>query len=87
MDQPRGHRRESVGRHVPNTMAERTRKYVGCGGTAPSPSLELLEVATATPSSHRDPRNARVPSGAVALGDPCDSTGGGPPPFPITLLA
>ena len=86
MDQPRGHRRESVGRHVPDTMAERTRKYVGCGGTAPSPSLELLEVATATPSSHRDPRNARVPSGAVALGDPCDSTGGGPPPFPITLL-
>ena len=78
MDQPRN-------RHVPSTMVERTHESVGCGGTAPSPSLELLAVATAMASSPRDPRNARVPSEAVALGDPCDSTGGGPLPFPITL--
>ena len=28
-------------------------KFVGCGGTAPSPSLELLSVATAMASSLR----------------------------------
>ena len=66
MDQPRN-------RHVPDTMAERTRKYVGCGGTAPSPSLERLGGATATPSP------LRLGYGAVALQR-------GPPPFPITLL-
>ena len=74
-------------------LDEKARMAVGWGGTAPSPSLERLGPppsaavpATATPSPLRDPRNARVPSGAVALGDPCDSTGGGPPPSPITLL-
>ena len=46
MDQPRN-------RHVPNTMAERTHESVGCGGTAPSPSLELLAVATAMASQLR----------------------------------
>ena len=63
MDQPRN-------RHVPNTMAERTKECVGYGGTAPSPSLELLDVATAMPSKLRDPRVARVPSGAVASRGP-----------------
>ena len=66
MDQPRN-------RHVPNTMAERTRKSVGCGGTAPSPSLELLDVAMARPSK------LRLGYGAVAPQR-------GPHPFPITLL-
>ena len=66
MDQPRN-------RHVPNTMAERTKECVGYGGTAPSPSLELLDVATAMPSK------LRLGYGAVALQR-------GPPPFPITLL-
>ena len=78
MDQPRGHRRESVGRRVPNTMAERTYECVGCGGTAPSPSLELLGPppsaavpATAMPSKPRDPRRRRgFPSGAVATRGP-----------------
>ncbi len=61
MDQPRN-------RHVPNTMAERTYEFLGCSGTAPSPSLELLGPppsaavpATAMPSKLRDPRFARVP--------------------------
>ncbi len=66
MDQPRN-------RQVPNTTAEKTDESVGWGGTAPSPSLELLAVATALASSHR------LGSGAVA--SHC-----GPPPFPITLL-
>ena len=53
MDQPRN-------RHVPNTMAERTKECVGYGGTAPSPSLEVLDVATAMPSK------LRLGPGAVA---------------------
>ncbi len=93
MDQPRGHR-PKVGRHVPSTMAEETNEYVGCGGTADPrlrrgcpPSLELLDVATAMPSKPRDPRFARVPLWGRGTRGPVRSTGGGPPPFPITLLA
>ena len=39
------------------------------------------------PSPLRDPRKARVPYEAVAPGDPCDSTGGGPLYFFNSLLA
>ncbi len=46
---------------APNTMYAMTKQCVGYGGTAPSPSLELLDVATAMPSKLRDPRLARVP--------------------------
>ncbi len=66
MDQPRN-------RHGPNTKRDNTYKLMGCGGTAPSPSLKLLDVATAMPSK------LRLGSGAVA-------PQGGLPPFPITLL-
>ncbi len=48
-------------------------KSVGCGGTAPSPSLELLGVATAMPSKLR-------------LGSEAVAPQRGPPPFPIPLL-
>ena len=60
---------------------------VGCGGTAPSPSLERLGGATATPSPLRDPRPRRgFPYEAVAPGDPCLCTGAGPLYFFISLL-
>ncbi len=67
---------------------ERTHKFVGCGGTAPSPSLELLgpPPSAAVPATAM-PSKLRLGYRAVAPGDPCVSTGGGPPPFPITLLA
>ncbi len=48
--------------------------------------MELLDVATAMPSKLRDPRLARVPYEAVAPGDPCFSTGGGPLYFFSDLL-
>ena len=71
---------------APNIMSDMIYQVVGYGGTAPSPSLELLGPpsstavpATAMASSHRDPRFARVPYGAVAPGDPCVSSGGGVP--------
>ena len=62
-----------MGRDPParDTKGDNTYRFVGYGGTAPSPSLGRLAVATAMASSHRDPRIARVPSGAVAPGDPC----------------
>ena len=66
MDQPRN-------RHVPSTRMRETDECVGCGGTAPSPSLELLDVATAMPSKLRLGYRAVAPQR-------------GPPPFPITLL-
>ena len=93
-DQPRGHRRKALVAICPTPNVTIPNKPVGCGGAAPSPSLGILGPppaaavpATAMVPSPRDPRYARVPYGAVAPGDPCDSTGGGPPPFPITLLA
>ena len=60
MDQPRN-------RHVPNTMAERTHESVGCGGTAPSPSLELLgpPPSAAVPATAR-PSKLRLGYEAVA---------------------
>jgi len=51
---------------APDTVRGNTLLCVGCGGTAPSPSLGLLAVATAMASSPRDPCFARVPSRAVA---------------------
>ena len=86
MDQPRGHRREALVAMCPTPNVAISYMFVGCGGTAPSPSLELLSVATAMVSSLRDPRKARVPYEAVAPGDPCDSTGGGPLYFFSDLL-
>ncbi len=46
---------------APNTKSDIIFQYVGCGGTAPSPSLELLGVATPMASS------PRLESGAMAL--------------------
>ena len=66
MDQPRN-------RHVPNTMCDMNIRVRGCGGTAPSPSLERLAVAMATSSPLR-------------LGSEAVTPQRGPPPFPITLL-
>jgi len=37
---------------APSTMSNIIYQVVGYGGTAPSPSLELLAVATAMASSH-----------------------------------
>ena len=86
MDQPRN-------RHVPNTMMKRHAwLWVGVA----RPHLRRWSVSDhrlrrrcplrlrLRPSATRAMRGC--PLGAVALGDPCDSTGGGPPPSPITLL-
>ena len=45
---------------APNTECDNTYRFLGYGGTAPSPSLGLLSVATAMASS------PRLGSGAVA---------------------
>ena len=65
MDQPRGHRREALVAMCPTPNVIIHYKSVGCGATAPSPSLERLDVATAMPSP------LRLGSEAVAPGDPC----------------
>ena len=71
---------------APNTECANTYRFVGYGGTAPSPSLALLSVATAMASSHRDPRYARVALWGRGTRGPVRSTGGGPLYFYHGLL-
>ena len=62
MDQPRGHRRKALVAMCPTPNVTIPYKPVGCGGTAPSLSLELLGPppsaavpVTAMPSKLRNP--------------------------------
>ena len=61
MDQPRN-------RYVPNTKRDNTYKLMGCGGTAPSPSLKLLgppPSSAAVPATAM-PSKLRLGTGAEA---------------------